>query len=55
MESTDTTEFVELIVRIEGTVLGTDKTIELKNSSGNLSEDFKDKVWSDYNIDVDSL
>ena len=55
MESTDMTEFVELIVRIKGTVLSTDKTVILKDSSGNLSEDFKNKLWSDYNIDVDNL
>lgn len=49
------TEYIEINMRIEGSVGGTTRTMTLKNKSGILSEDFKDMVWSDHHIDVDDL
>ena len=49
------TEYIELNVIIEGSVGGTTRTMTLKSKSDNISEDFKDRVWSDHHIDVDDL
>ena len=46
-------------IRIESTIrkvrFGTERTDRLIDASGNLSETFKDDLWGDYSIDIDTL
>lgn len=50
-----TEEFVEIKIKITKCIDGSESIKTLLNKSNKLSESFKDDLWADYDIGIDTL
>jgi len=49
-------EKVKIVLEIRNFIYGTEmKVVSVEPEPREISEEFKDKIWDDYGIDVDSI